>query len=177
MKKSKYIVLIAILSLSFIAIAIGLFKLLSTNTPAIITVNSPLPVFTLPHLNNTTAPPFTPEQMQGKNWLLNVWASWCLPCKAEHATLMRLAGEGHLIVGINYKDDKNDAVNWLQQQGNPYHATIRDTGNTFGHTIKIFGVPETYIIDKDGIVQYKHIGPIAIKELNTVIRPLLLQSR
>ncbi len=172
--KSNKIIIVAVVAVSLLLIiSLAIFF---TNKQHHIETNAPLPDFQLSHFHDKTQV-FTPQDMQGKYWLLNTWASWCRACTAEHPALKRLASEGYPIIGINHQDTQKDAKAWLKQHGNPYTLIISDDGDIFGNAIKTFGIPETYFIDKDGIVRYKHIGPISITELNMVVRPLLLKYR
>ena len=117
------------------------------------------------------------EGLRGRIWLLNVWASWCVGCRAEHALIERLAGEGAYIVGLNYKDKTADAKQWLVEWGNPYQRIAVDGAGKVGLDWGVYGVPETFIIDGGGIIRHKHIGPIAEEDLRDTIRPLLVSLR
>lgn len=136
-------------------------------------IDKPAPVFSLPQLH---APEqnFAPEHMKGKVWLLNVWASWCVSCRAEHAVLNDFARSNPVIlVGLNYKDEALDARQWLAQLGNPYALSVMDREGKAGLDWGVYGVPETFIIDKKGIVRHKHIGPVTQESLREQILPLL----
>lgn len=135
-------------------------------------VDKPAPVFTLPRLSNTQATIGT-DDMQGQVWLLNVWASWCAACYTEHPLLNDLAAEGITIIGLNHKDKDADAKRWLSDLGNPYEITAVDLDGRVGIEWGVYGVPETFVIDKAGIVRYKHIGPVTEQDLVQTIRPLL----
>lgn len=142
-------------------------------------VGKPAPAFNLPQL---AAPEqtFAPAQLLGQVWLLNVWASWCVACREEHAVLIDLAQTAVVpIYGLNYKDQRPAAQQWLAQRGNPYVATAVDADGRTGIDYGVYGVPETYVIDKAGIIAYKHIGPITPAVLQDKILPLVqqLQSR
>jgi cytochrome c biogenesis protein CcmG/thiol:disulfide interchange protein DsbE len=118
------------------------------------------PVFTLPVVGNAAAS-FSPEDMKGKVWLLNVWAPWCVSCRQEHPFLMSLARERNmLIVGLNWKDKEREAEQLLARHGNPYFAVPDDLVGKVGIDYGVTGTPETYLIDRDGIVRMKHVGPI-----------------
>jgi cytochrome c biogenesis protein CcmG/thiol:disulfide interchange protein DsbE len=117
---------------------------------------------------------FGPQQMRGKVWLLNVWASWCVTCRAEHPVLVELAKQNLVpIVGLNYKDTVADAKKWLEYFGNPYVFSASDTDGRVGIDFGVYGVPETYLIDKEGIIQYKQTGAITPVVLNEKILPLV----
>ena len=136
-------------------------------------IGKPAPAFDLPRL-------FKPEErittadMKGKVWLLNVWASWCVSCRAEHLVVTRFANKGLApIYGLNYKDESNDAIRWLQALGNPYVASLVDLEGDAGIDWGVYGVPETFVIDKKGIVRFKHIGPVTDESIRDIIEPLV----
>ena len=106
--------------------------------------------------------------------MLNVWASWCVACRQEHPLFMELAKQNVLpIYGLNYKDERPDAIRWLQQFGDPYATSISDLDGRVGIDYGVYGVPETYIIDKQGIIRHKVVGPVTADELQTVLLPLI----
>jgi cytochrome c biogenesis protein CcmG/thiol:disulfide interchange protein DsbE len=106
-------------------------------------------------------------------WLLNVWASWCVSCREEHPLLLQLAQTKALpLYGLNYKDKRDAALSWLAQNGNPYTASIVDADGRVGIDYGVYGVPETFLIDKAGIIRYKQIGPITVQALKDKILPL-----
>lgn len=118
------------------------------------------PGFTLPLVGNANAS-FSPADMKGKAWMLNVWAPWCIACKQEHGFLMHLTQSGIIpIVGLNWKDRDREAEQLLARMGNPYVAVPEDLDGKVGIDYGVTGTPETYLIDKEGIVRMKHIGPI-----------------
>ena len=110
----------------------------------------------------------------GKVWLLNVWASWCVSCREEHPLLVELAKSGIVpVYGLNYKDQRDDALRWLKQFGDPYTVSIVDPEGRTGIDYGVYGVPETYVIDKNGVIRYKQIGPVTVDALKTKILPLV----
>jgi cytochrome c biogenesis protein CcmG/thiol:disulfide interchange protein DsbE len=112
--------------------------------------------------------------MKGKVWLLNVWASWCVSCRVEHPVLNDMNRQGLVpIVGLNYKDARADATKWLQQHGNPYQLSVWDFEGKVGIDYGVYGAPETFVIDKQGVIRYKQIGPITPEALEKTILPLL----
>ena len=136
-------------------------------------IGKPAPPFTLPQLHEPQAT-IGPADMKGQVWLLNVWASWCVSCRAEHEVVTRLAATGEVpIVGLNYKDERDAALAWLRRLGNPYKASAVDSNGDVGIDWGVYGVPETFVIDQQGIVQYKHIGPVTDKSLSETILPLV----
>ena len=112
--------------------------------------------------------------MVGKVWLFNVWASWCVACRDEHPLLINLSRQNIVdIVGLNYKDLGTDASNWLKKFGNPYSVIAVDEIGNVGIDYGVYGVPETFVIDKKGIVRMKHIGPLTIDDMENKILPLI----
>jgi cytochrome c biogenesis protein CcmG/thiol:disulfide interchange protein DsbE len=136
-------------------------------------IDKPAPAFNLPRLD-------APEQtmalhdLKGKVWLLNVWASWCVACRIEHPVLVELAGSGTVpIYGLNYKDRREDALAWLAKHGDPYLVSLSDTKGLVGIDFGVYGVPETFVIDKNGTIRLKHIGPVTLEVLRDTILPLV----
>ncbi len=136
-------------------------------------IDKPAPVFSLPLLQQ-------PEQrmslddMRGKVWLLNVWASWCVGCREEHPHLVALARQQLLpIIGLNYKDARDDALAWLAAHEDPYTASLVDGDGRVGIDYGVYGVPETFIIDGAGRIRYKHIGPLTPEAIATELLPRL----
>ena len=132
------------------------------------------PAFELPVLQQPDKR-FSPVDMRGKVWLLNVWASWCVSCRDEHPVLVELSKKGVLpILGLNYKDKGEDAQRWLQQFGNPYQLSVVDAEGRIGIDYGVYGVPETYLIDAEGVIRYKQIGAITPAILEQNILPLAM---
>ncbi len=133
------------------------------------------PPLTLPRLDDAERE-FKREDLLGKVWMLNVWASWCVACREEHPELVALAKRGLLpIYGLNYKDKRADGLAWLNNFGNPYQASAFDAKGRAGIDWGVYGVPETFVIDQQGIVRLKHIGPLTAEVIRTKIEPLLKQ--
>ena len=138
-------------------------------------VGKPLPAFSLAALHEPSKT-ITPDSLRGRVYLLNVWASWCVACRQEHPVLNELARRKAVpIVGLNYKDQRNDAITWLQNLGNPYELSIVDLDGRIGIELGVYGVPETFVIDKEGIIRYKHIGPISEEAWRSKLEPLIKQ--
>ncbi len=136
-------------------------------------IGKPAPAFTLPRLLASERF-LSPVKLLGKVWLLNVWASWCAPCREEHPVLMQAAREGGVhLVGLNYKDDPRNAQEWLLRLGDPYAATASDRDGRVGIDYGVYGVPETFIIDKAGVVRFKHVGPLTADIWQQQVLPLL----
>lgn len=135
-------------------------------------INKPAPQFTLPELENSDQT-FLSSSMQGKVWLLNVWASWCVTCKQEHSILMAIAQSKQIpIVGLNWKDERADALQILKK-GNPYIVTAYDRENRVGLNFGVYATPESFLIDKKGIIRYKQIGAITAKAWQEEFMPLV----
>ena len=135
------------------------------------------PAFELPVLQQPGRN-FGPADMRGKVWLLNVWASWCVSCRDEHPVLVELSKKGVLpILGLNYKDKDDEAQRWLQQFGNPYQLSAVDADGRIGIDYGVYGVPETYLIDAEGVIRYKQIGPVTAAILEQKILPLAISLK
>lgn len=117
---------------------------------------------------------FKPADMKGKPWMLNVWASWCVVCRDEHPVLVALAKRDLIpILGLNYKDQPEDAKRWLKQFGDPYLFSVMDAEGRIGIDYGVYGVPETYLIDRAGVIRFKHIGVLTPEIVAGKILPLL----
>lgn len=139
-------------------------------------VGKAAPLFDLPQLEGSER--FAPQKMLGQVWMLNVWASWCVACREEHPVLVALAKQNVMpIVGLNYKDQAPDATQWLQRHGNPYGLSAVDADGRVGIDYGVYGVPETYIIDKAGVIRFKQIGPVTREVLDAKILPLVKELR
>jgi cytochrome c biogenesis protein CcmG/thiol:disulfide interchange protein DsbE len=136
-------------------------------------IGKPVPAFRLAQLQASDKV-IAPEDLRGKVWLLNVWASWCVSCRQEHPVLIDLAQQKKIIiVGLNYKDERSAAITWLNQNGgDPYSVSAVDADGRVGIDFGVYGVPETFLIDKNGVIRYKHIGPVTAEALKTKILPL-----
>ena len=136
-------------------------------------IDKPAPVFSLSQLDKP-AQMIGTEQLRGQVWILNVWASWCVACRDEHPVLVEFSKTGAVpIYGLNYKDKREPALNWLQQLGNPYTASIFDEKGRVGIDFGVYGVPETFVIDKQGVIRYKKTGPVTQETIQTKILPLV----
>jgi len=163
----------------FIVLAGFLFIGLSLNPREVPSpfIGKPAPSFQLTQLAQPEQS-FSPAQMQGEVWLLNVWASWCVACRVEHPLLVELARTGVVpIVGLNYKDKRDAALGWLGQFGNPYRLSIADIDGRVGIDYGVYGVPETFVIDKQGVIRFKQIGPITEEVWRDKMLPLVQQLR
>jgi len=136
-------------------------------------IGKPAPNFALTRLDDA-ATTIRRDDMLGKVWMLNVWASWCVACREEHPLLVEFSKSKTLpIIGLNYKDQRPDGMGWLNQFGNPYDASIFDQNGRVGIDFGVYGVPETFIIDKRGVIRMKHIGPLTPEVIAKRIQPLL----
>jgi cytochrome c biogenesis protein CcmG, thiol:disulfide interchange protein DsbE len=136
-------------------------------------LGKPVPTFSLP----TLALPeksMASQDLRGQVWILNVWASWCVACRQEHPVLVDFAKTSKVpLYGLNYKDKREDALRWLRQFGDPYQQSLSDTAGLVGIDLGVYGVPETFVIDRGGVIRYKHTGPITPETLQQIIGPLL----
>ena len=145
----------------FLAVAVFLYRGLfmdPSELPSAL-IDKPLPEFSQPSLED-------PERMlsaadfKGEAALVNVWATWCPTCRAEHEMLNQLASQGVVVYGINYKDDSEAARRWLDELGNPYRLNVEDPEGSLGINLGVYGAPETFLIDKNGIIRHKYVGAI-----------------
>jgi len=167
----RYLLPLGIFIVLVIFLGIGL-KLDPHEVPSPL-IGKPAPQFNLPQLH-APEKSFSPEQMKGKVWLLNVWASWCVSCRQEHVYLTEFARTGVVeVVGLDYKDEPQDGKKWLSQLGNPYVLSITDLEGTAGLDWGVYGVPETFVIDKKGLIRHKQTGPVGPVILETVILPIV----
>jgi len=138
-------------------------------------VGKPAPAFSLAQLHDP-AKQFSPQDMKGQVWLLNVWASWCVSCKIEHPILLALSRKNIVpIYGLDYKDKREAGMAWLQEGGDPYVLSASDVEGRIGIDYGVYGVPETYVIDKQGVIRYKQIGPVTQESLREKILPLVAE--
>ena len=167
----RYLIPLALFVVLVVLLAIGL-KLDPKHIPSPF-IGKLAPTFDLPILHK-------PEQhiktadLQGQVWLLNVWASWCVSCRAEHEVVKRFVAMGIApVYGLNYKDKPEDAKRWLNALGDPYKASLMDISGDAGIDWGVYGVPETFVIDKKGIVRYKQVGPVTNSIIDEKILPLV----
>ena len=169
MKRYLIPLIVFVVLVGFLAVGLNL-KPREVPSPLI---DKPAPAFNLARLD-------APEQklgledLKGKVWLLNVWASWCVACRQEHPLLVDLARQNVVpIYGLNYKDKREEAIAWLGRYGNPYITSLSDTEGLVGIDYGVYGVPETFVIDKAGTIRLKHIGPVTPEALRDTILPLV----
>lgn len=136
-------------------------------------INKPAPVFSLQQLHEPQKT-FDSKSMLGQVWLLNTWASWCVACREEHPILMEYAKTKSVkLIGLDYKDKPEEGMKWLARFGNPYDLSISDLDGRVGIDFGVYGVPETFLIDKQGVIRYKQIGPVTPQALKEKIIPLI----
>jgi cytochrome c biogenesis protein CcmG/thiol:disulfide interchange protein DsbE len=169
--KTRFLLPVGVFAIIVVFLGIGL-TLDPRKVPSPL-VDKPAPGFTLPRLDDP-AVTMSPAELQGKVWLLNVWASWCVSCRAEHEVLKQLAARDLVpIIGLNYKDQSDAARQWLRQLGDPYAASVVDAEGRTGIDWGVYGVPETFVIDRRGVIRYKHIGPVSGADLDEKIIPII----
>lgn len=169
--KAKFLIPLALFGILILFLAVGL-RLDPHEVPSPL-VNKPAPAFKVPLLEQPELQ-FAAEDLKGKVWLFNVWASWCVACRQEHPVLMEFARKQMVpIVGLDYKDQRKDALGVLARSGNPYDTIAFDGDGRVGIDYGVYGVPESYLIDKAGVIRYKHIGPITAEALEKTIIPLI----
>ena len=138
-------------------------------------INKPAPDFQLPQLQKATAA-FSAKEMRGKVWLLNFWGTWCVACREEHPLLVQFAKTGVVpIYGVDYKDERAAALQWLDEFGNPYSLTVFDVDGRVSIDYGVYGAPESYLIDRNGVIRFKQIGPITEDVWQNKILPLAKQ--
>lgn len=135
-------------------------------------VGKPVPVFRLESLENPGTVYDQAVLTDGKPILLNVWATWCPTCRAEHQYLNTLKAQGIRVVGMNYKDDRSKAITWLNELGNPYALSLFDGNGMLGLDLGVYGAPETFLIDGKGIIRYRHAGDLNDRVWQQEIQPL-----
>ena len=169
--KAKFLIPLALFGVLVVFLGVGL-GLDPHEVPSPL-VNKPAPAFKVPQLEQPELQ-VAAEDLKGQVWLFNVWASWCVACRQEHPVLMQFARQKLVpIVGLDYKDQRKDALAVLSRSGNPYDINAFDADGRVGIDYGVYGVPESYVIDKAGIIRYKHIGPITAEALEKTIIPLI----
>ena len=135
-------------------------------------IGKPVPAFRLESLDEPGKVYDAAVLTQGKPVLLNVWATWCPTCRAEHQFLNQLAAQGVRVVGMNYKDDRAKAMTWLKELGNPYALSLFDGDGMLGLDLGVYGAPETFLIDGKGIIRYRHAGDLNMNVWEQEVKPL-----
>ena len=175
MRSLKFLIPLALFLVLVAFLARGL-KLDPREVPSPL-IGKPAPAFTLAKLDAADQT-IKRDELLGKVWLLNVWASWCAPCREEHPLLVEFARRKLVpVYGLNYKDTRANGQGFLRQMGNPYEASLFDADGRVGIDFGVYGVPETFVIDAQGIVRLKHVGPLTPEVIRTRIEPLLKELR
>ena len=173
MKYVRFLIPLAVFLGLVIFLGVGL-KLDPKEVPSPL-INKPAPQFALTQLDNADKI-IRRDDMLGKVWMLNVWASWCAACREEHPLLVEFSRQKLLpVYGLNYKDERLAGLKWLSNFGDPYDASLFDSDGKVGIDWGVYGVPETFIIDRAGIVRFKQIGPLTPEVIRTRIIPLVRQ--
>lgn len=140
-------------------------------------IGKPAPMFSLPQLADLEKT-WSPDQMRGQVWLLNVWGSWCAACQVEHPLLLELAAQKSVpIIGLAWKDMPNNSKAWLARLGDPYLVTVLDFKGLVAIDYGVYGAPETFLIDKQGLIRFKHVGPVTRELLSQKLMPLVAQLK
>ena len=134
-------------------------------------IDRPLPEFELPALGDRRI--VSRDTVTGEVALFNVWATWCVSCRVEHPFLTRLADQGVPIYGINYKDEDDEALKWLEELGNPYRINIVDADGSLGLDLGVYGAPETYVVDASGVIRYRHVGVVNERVWTQTLAPIV----
>lgn len=167
---TRFVIPLALFAVLVIFLAIGLRR--DPHEIPSPLINKPAPSFQLAQLKDP-AKTFSAEEMKGKVWLLNVWASWCFSCRDEHPFLLEYARSGAIpIYGLNSKDKREDALAWLSELGDPYVLSVSDLDGRVGIDYGVYGAPETYLIDRNGVIRFKQVGPVSPDIWEQKILPL-----
>lgn len=169
MAKFKLFIPLLVFAVFAVALYLGLGRDPAAMPSALI--GKPVPEFALPSLVEAGTT-LDRSLFKGRVTLLNVWATWCVACRVEHPYLLQLASQGVAIVGLNYKDDSVAARQWLAEGGNPYTAVIVDADGHLGVDLGVFGAPETYLVDRDGVIRFKRVGVIDERVWEQELAPL-----
>ncbi len=171
----RYALPVAVFGVLAVALGVGL-TLKPGEIPSVL-IDQPVPRFDLPPVNGRERG-LSSAELEGEVRLVNFFASWCIPCRAEHALLNRLTAEGVVpVYGINYKDQPADVRAWLDQLGDPYARSGADLDGRVGIEWGVYGLPETFVVDRDGRIVYKHIGQIRREDLEGTILPIVERLR
>ena len=169
--KAKFLIPLALFGVLVAFLAVGLNR--DPHEVPSPLISKAAPQFKVPQLIAADKA-FSPEDLKGQVWMLNVWASWCVACRVEHPLLVELSRSKVVpLIGLDYKDKREDALKTLAQQGNPYDLSAVDADGRVGIDYGVYGVPETFIIDKNGVIRHKQIGPVTAEALEKTILPLI----
>ncbi len=173
--------LLALLPLVVLVALLGVFALNINRNPSLIQsvlIDKPAPQFTLPAVDGTGVPGFDTAALKGEVTVVNVFASWCIPCRDEHPVLEALKDQtGVRLFGMNQKDAAENAVAFLTELGNPYDAIGADADGRTSIDWGVYGVPETFIVDAGGVIRFKHVGPLSLDDLASEIIPAIEKAK
>ncbi len=173
MRKTVSYALVAAFLLLALALWRGLY-LDPTELPSVL-IDKPMPAFAMTTVEGA---PVDNVDLPERIFLLNVWGSYCLPCLVEHPTLMRLSEEGEFpVIGVNYRDRRALALDWLDQNGDPFEYSILDEAGRFGIDLGVYGAPETFLVDGEGVIRYRHVGVLEEKIWREDFLPAIAELR
>ena len=179
--KAPVRIALAVLPLVALVVLIAVFALNINRDPSLVQsalLNKPAPAFALPAVEGLTVPGFDTKRLDGQVTVVNVFASWCIPCRDEHPVLEALKQKtGVALYGINQKDAPDQAAAFLAQLGNPYDAIGADRDGRTSIDWGVYGVPETFIVDAKGVIRFKHTGPLAMEDIDKEIIPAIARAR
>ncbi|GHA24182.1 thiol:disulfide interchange protein [Devosia pacifica] len=169
--------LLVLLPLVVLSALVGVFALSLDRDPGLVRsvlIDKPAPAFSLAAVEGLAVPGFSGEDLEGQVSVVNVFASWCVPCRAEHPLLERLKAEtGVMLFGLNHNDTPDNATAFLDELGNPYDAVGADRDRRVSIDWGVYGVPETFVVNADGIITFKHVGPITERSLREEVLPAI----
>jgi cytochrome c biogenesis protein CcmG/thiol:disulfide interchange protein DsbE len=172
--KKQFMTPLIIFGLLVVLLVVGLMKAKYVRDVPSPLIGKAVPEFSIPTVEDQQKV-FSNKDLKGQVSLVNIWASWCVSCRAEHRLLNVIAGQGIKIYGINYKDELTDARRWLSAYGNPYVKSAHDITGRAGIDWGVYGTPETFVIDKKGMIRYKHTGPVYQQDIDEKILPMIKQ--
>ena len=173
MRRLLYVVPVLVFAAIGVGLAVGLTRDPGTLPSALL--EKPVPEFELPGLDGGEG--LSSGDLKGQVSLVNVFASWCVPCRVEHPVLMQLAESGVPIYGINYKDPADQAQAWLAELGDPFEKIGADRSGRVGIEWGVYGVPETFVVDAEGRIRHRHVGPLQARDLEGSLLPILSELR
>jgi len=179
--KTPVRIALALLPLLALVALIAVFALNINRDPSLVQsvlINKPAPAFSLPAVEGLPVPGFDTRKLEGQVTVVNVFASWCIPCRDEHPVLEALKQKtGVPLYGINKKDAPDQAAAFLAQLGNPYDAIGADRDGRTSIDWGVYGVPETFIVDAKGVIRFKHTGPLAMEDIDREIVPAIARAK
>jgi cytochrome c biogenesis protein CcmG/thiol:disulfide interchange protein DsbE len=177
---NRFVVPLIAFALLVVVLAIGVRRAPEKSTIESVLIGRPAPSFDLPRLGNEPGL-FRSADWRGRAFLLNVWGTWCVECRAEHDVLLAIKRSGVVpLIGLNWKDDDALALRWLEELGNPYDAVAADREGRVAIDWGVYGAPETFLVDARGIVVHKHVGPLSeqiwARDFLPQLQPVAAQS-